>query len=687
MTTSHVAPHSDLLAHLLTEARWARRLARALLREPDLADDLVQEAYLAALRRPPAPGASRRGWLTEVLRNRARSEGRAAARRARRERAAEAAPPVVPTPEACLERVELLRALAALVNELPEPERQVVVLRYFEDLSSAAIARRLSIPAGTVRWRLKAGLDTLRARLDAAHAGDRRAWRRALAPLGAAGPAGGSATAGIAARTLARAGLAGGRAKWAAAVCVLLLALLGAGRLRPGADGPASGRGGAGAGAAEGPQADAEREPSAGGRRERAPKEARRGAPPLFVAPTGADPGAADGGSGEARAAAPLESPDESDGGPPGDGQLPAWFGQPGVRRARIAGRVLFEGRPVAGAEVSLDSPLSVAAPARFGRRRVSDAAGRFDFGAWPAWGYVVSASAAGRAPAVRFLRTGDPTMRPPADELELVLTRCGAAVTGLVRDESGRGVPDVRVRAGTGELYGRGVETDERGGFAICPPDGAKHLRVEADGYGARIVALAPGGPPVEIALAPEAILEGRVVDASGGAPIPGAHLNVVPIGRDASGPGAVMAMADAAGGFRVEGLAAGAYGVNAWSADHVARDRTDVELRAGEIRRGFLRRVHPTGVVRGRVARGGHPVAGVVVRVELLAAEGSSRGAVTQADGTFALSGALPGASRVWVSGHEVRAPLRLDVAPGQAQPVLVEVVESADRATPAR
>ncbi len=44
MTTSHVAPLGDLLANLLADARWARRLARALLREPDLADDLVQTA-------------------------------------------------------------------------------------------------------------------------------------------------------------------------------------------------------------------------------------------------------------------------------------------------------------------------------------------------------------------------------------------------------------------------------------------------------------------------------------------------------------------------------------------------------------------------------------------------------------------------------------------------------------------
>src|SRR5436853_6783498 len=60
------------LAELLAEAGWARELALHLLREPDRADELVQETWRKALeRRPRAPdsGHSPRGWLATVMRN------------------------------------------------------------------------------------------------------------------------------------------------------------------------------------------------------------------------------------------------------------------------------------------------------------------------------------------------------------------------------------------------------------------------------------------------------------------------------------------------------------------------------------------------------------------------------------------------------------------------------------------
>ncbi len=76
--------------------------------------------------------------------------------------------------------------LAAHVKALPEPFRATVLLRYFEGVSAAEIARRDRVPAGTVRWRLKRALDLLRERLDAEHDGDRRAWALALLPIAVA---------------------------------------------------------------------------------------------------------------------------------------------------------------------------------------------------------------------------------------------------------------------------------------------------------------------------------------------------------------------------------------------------------------------------------------------------------------------------------------------------------------------
>ena len=44
---------------------------------------------------------------------------------------------------------------------LDEPYRTVILLRFYEGLSSAEISRREGIPAGTIRWRLKQGLKEL----------------------------------------------------------------------------------------------------------------------------------------------------------------------------------------------------------------------------------------------------------------------------------------------------------------------------------------------------------------------------------------------------------------------------------------------------------------------------------------------------------------------------------------------
>jgi protein-disulfide isomerase len=58
-----------------------------------------------------------------------------------------------------------------------------LLLHHVEELAPVEIARRLAIPAGTVRWRLKVAHDELRDRLIARSGGDRDAWRLALLPL------------------------------------------------------------------------------------------------------------------------------------------------------------------------------------------------------------------------------------------------------------------------------------------------------------------------------------------------------------------------------------------------------------------------------------------------------------------------------------------------------------------------
>jgi RNA polymerase sigma factor (sigma-70 family) len=169
------------LTRLLPHAAWARRLARALVSSGD-ADDLCQEAWLKALERPSF-ARQPRAWLATVLRhighNRFRGEGR------RRIREGAVDPPEAsPTPEQSLGRMEIQRLLAERVATLDEPFRQTLLLRYFDGLSAAAIARRLSIPAGTVRWRLTTALERLRADLDINRPEWRRDWALLLVPTG-----------------------------------------------------------------------------------------------------------------------------------------------------------------------------------------------------------------------------------------------------------------------------------------------------------------------------------------------------------------------------------------------------------------------------------------------------------------------------------------------------------------------
>jgi len=178
MSTADGIPTGEELAR---HARWVRRMAGALLRDEAAAEDLVQDTWLAALTRAPASGRLR-PWLRQVARNFARQHHRGKARRAAREAVART-PDGPEAPDEFAARLEAEQRLTRALAELAEPFRSTLMLRYYEELEPAAIAARLGLPGGTVRWRLARALELLRERLDQAHDGDRRAWSLALAPL------------------------------------------------------------------------------------------------------------------------------------------------------------------------------------------------------------------------------------------------------------------------------------------------------------------------------------------------------------------------------------------------------------------------------------------------------------------------------------------------------------------------
>jgi RNA polymerase sigma factor (sigma-70 family) len=166
---------------LLTQMDWAKRVARALLRDDADAADVAQEAWLAARRRPPDLARPVKPWLRGVVHNLSRMHARGEARRrhwegeTRHEQAG-----AVPDPERLLAQVELSKRLLQLVEGLAEPYRSTLLLRYYDDLSPAEIARRQNVAQGTVRWRLKVAMDNLRRELARRDGDD---WRNALVPL------------------------------------------------------------------------------------------------------------------------------------------------------------------------------------------------------------------------------------------------------------------------------------------------------------------------------------------------------------------------------------------------------------------------------------------------------------------------------------------------------------------------
>lgn len=89
----------------------------------------------------------------------------------------------LPSAAELVAKAEAQRTLVDAVLHLDEPYRSTVLLRFFEELSAAEIARRQDVPAGTVRWRLAEALQRLRSELDAKFGGDPRAWCTVLLPL------------------------------------------------------------------------------------------------------------------------------------------------------------------------------------------------------------------------------------------------------------------------------------------------------------------------------------------------------------------------------------------------------------------------------------------------------------------------------------------------------------------------
>jgi len=165
---------------LLQNDRYVRNLARSLVRDEATAEDLAQDTMLSALRADLGAVHNLRGWLRATLQNCLAMHRRGRARAANHEARRSAGDPT-PATDDVVHRIHEQQSLLAAVEQLDEPFRTPIVLRFFESMPPRAIARRLGVPVETVRSRVQRGLAKLRERLDREH-GSRAAW---CAPLSA----------------------------------------------------------------------------------------------------------------------------------------------------------------------------------------------------------------------------------------------------------------------------------------------------------------------------------------------------------------------------------------------------------------------------------------------------------------------------------------------------------------------
>ncbi|HKE01440.1 MAG TPA: sigma-70 family RNA polymerase sigma factor, partial [Planctomycetota bacterium] len=174
---AETSPSLSLPDALSAHRSFLLALARELLRDEHAAEDVAQEAALAALRRSPADP---RPWLTRVATNLSFDALRRRRRRSDRERAA-ARPESVRSTADVVASESLRRTVVEAVLALAEPSRSAILLRFYDGLPPREMARRLGVPAETARTRVRRGLDQLRARLDGLHDGKRTRWAPALA--------------------------------------------------------------------------------------------------------------------------------------------------------------------------------------------------------------------------------------------------------------------------------------------------------------------------------------------------------------------------------------------------------------------------------------------------------------------------------------------------------------------------
>ncbi|MFO7562112.1 MAG: carboxypeptidase regulatory-like domain-containing protein [Enhygromyxa sp.] len=336
------------------------------------------------------------------------------------------------------------------------------------------------------------------------------------------------------------------------------------------------------------------------------------------------------------------------------------------IEPASISGSVLSRdqrGAAISGARVCAwligDERRVVEALAA--RCRLTDADGRYRLEPLEPGRYRVSASAAGKLPAVwkgpdeaggEILHLGANEARTKVD---IALAQGGLELSGVVLDVSGgpiEGALVVGIKAG---LFAREptatATSDEQGRFSMWVAGGEHSLRAVAEGYAPGIHQAQAPNRNIELWLTPESVLVGRVVDARSGAGIAGVSVtaNAGPYARP-------IATSSADGSFQLGGLAPGIYQPEAIGSGVYGRAASPVHVGLGQISEPIELRVHAAHRLRGRIVAVDHrrpeQERGCARGWVRLGGAGVQRNAVPDDDGWVVLEGLPAGRHELGVA-----------------------------------
>jgi RNA polymerase sigma factor (sigma-70 family) len=171
---------AQVMPHLDAAYRFAHWLAGGRAQ----ADDVVQETFLRAYRAfDSLRGGDVKAWLFAIVRNCHASERRQSGRYAFVPLPAQSEPQpeqvicAAPGPEFETIMRDEQRFLERLLGQLPQEQREVLVLRELEEMSYGEIALVMGVPIGTVMSRLARARAALRERWTRSAEGDARALR------------------------------------------------------------------------------------------------------------------------------------------------------------------------------------------------------------------------------------------------------------------------------------------------------------------------------------------------------------------------------------------------------------------------------------------------------------------------------------------------------------------------------